>query len=62
MGNEFLMSWIKHNKYYLKCNEWTICKYGPPHFEYALWKNNINKGFFMTSQEAKIKYELIKND
>ena len=56
------MSWIKQNEYYLKCNEWTICKYVPPNFEYALWKNNINKGYFMTSQDAKIKYELIKND
>ena len=56
------MTWIKHNEYYLKCNEWTICKYAPPHFEYGLFHKNANKGFFMTSKEAKMKYESINND
>ena len=56
------MKWVKKNEYYIELGEWTICKYAPPHFEFALFHNKVNKGFFMTLNEAKIKYESIKND
>ena len=53
--------WTKINEYYLKNNEWTICKTGIETVKYGLWRGSINFGWFNSSAEAIDKWKELNN-
>jgi len=53
-----MSNWVKKNKYYLACKDWTICKITQSAIvSYELWHGDTNKGYFKTADEAKKEYE-----
>ena len=52
------MSWIKKDAYHMTNGEWSIAKYFiKDKVIYGLWKENVNKGYYSSFEEAKLKYE-----